>query len=64
MVVIRNNYIISGEPNLWWDTNVRIFSLSLINDVDTIDVDIFQAAPEIWCGRQVRQILLYDTSHI
>lgn len=51
-------------PYLSWDTDVRFFSLSLVDDVDAIDEDVFQAAPEIWCGGQVRQILLYDTSYI
>lgn len=46
------------------DADVRFFSLSLVDDVDAIDEDVLQAAPEIWCGGQVRQILLYDTSYI
>ncbi len=51
-------------PYLSRDADVRFFSLCLVDDVDTIDEDVLQAAPEIWCGRQVRQILLYDTSYI
>lgn len=51
-------------PYLARDADVRLFSLCLVNDVDAIDEDVLQAAPEIWCGGQVRQILLYDTSYI
>lgn len=65
MVVIRNfHQIITGMPCLFWYTDVRFFSLSLVNDVDAIDEDIFQATPEIWCGGQVRQIFLNDTPYI
>lgn len=51
-------------PYLSWDTDVRFFSLSLINDVDAIDEDVLEAAPEIWCGGQARQVWLYDPSYI
>lgn len=65
MVVIRNfHQIIAGMSNPFWNTDVRFFSLSLVDDVDAIHEDVFQAALEIWCGGQVRQILLDDTSYI
>lgn len=48
---------------LSWDTDVRFFSLSLINDVDPIDEDVLEAAPEIWRGGQAGQVWLYDPSY-
>lgn len=51
-------------PYLSWDTDVRFFSLSLINDVDAVDKDVLEAAPEILCGGQVRQVWLYNPSYI
>lgn len=41
-----------------------MLSLSLVNDIDAIDEDVLQTAPEIWDGGQVRQILLDDSAHI
>lgn len=40
------------------------FSLGLIDDVDTVDEDVFQAAPEVRCSGQVGQVLLYDTPNV
>lgn len=50
--------------NLLWYKDVRFLSPGLVNDVDVIDEDVLQAATEIWCGRQVRQVLLYYSSYI
>lgn len=33
---------------LSWDPDFRIFSLGLVNDVDSIDENVLQAASEIW----------------
>lgn len=65
MVIISNSVLeCSIKPYLSWDSDVRFISLSLVNDVDAIDEDVLQAAPEIWCTGQVMHILLYDTSYI
>lgn len=42
----------------------RVFSLGLIDDVNAVNEDVFQTAPEVWCGGQVGQVLLYDTPDI
>lgn len=52
------------KSHLSRDADFRLLSLSHVDDVDAIEKDVFKAAPEIRCGRQVRQILLYDTSDI
>lgn len=59
--------------NEWWspwfvylsrDADFRFFSLGHVDDVNAIDEDVFQAAQEIGCSGQMRQVLLYDTSDI
>lgn len=50
--------------HLSWYVDVRFFSLGLINDVDVIDEDVLQAAPEIRRGREVRQVFLYYAPYI
>lgn len=52
------------KPYLSWNADFRFFSLGLVDDVDVIDEDVLQAAPEIWCSGQVRQIFLYDSTDI
>lgn len=47
-----------------WYADFRLFSLGLINDVDAVDEDIFQAASEVWCGREVGQVWLYYSTYI
>ena len=64
MLSQENHVMFCVKPHLSWDADFRLFSLSHVDDVDVIDKDVFKAAPEIWCGGQVRQILLYDTSNI
>lgn len=44
--------------------DVGIFSLGLVDDIDAIDEDVFHTAREIWCGREVRHVLLYYSSNI
>lgn len=56
--------VVTGMSNLSWDPDFRVFSLGLVDDVDSIDEDVLQAAPEIWGRGQVGQILLYDASDI
>lgn len=46
------------------NADFRFFSLCHIDDVDTVDENIFQAAPEVRCCRQVGQVLLYDTPNV
>lgn len=46
------------------NSDFRVFSLCLVDDVDAVDEDVFQAAAEIRRGGQVRQILLDDTSNV
>lgn len=46
------------------NSDFRVFSLRLVDDVDAVDEDVFQAAAEIRRGGQVRQILLDDTSNV
>lgn len=46
------------------NANFGFFSLGLIDNVDTVDEDVFQAAPEVGCGGQVGQVLLYDTPDV
>lgn len=33
---------------LSWDTDFRVFSLSFVNYVDSVDENVLQAAPEVW----------------
>lgn len=61
VVNVKNRYY---WTNLARYTDLRFFSLGLVNDVNAIDEDIFQAPPKILCCRQVRQILLYYSSYI
>ena len=53
-----------AKPYLSRNTDVRFFSLGLVNDIDAVNEDIFQTASEIWCGREVRQVLLYYSTYI
>lgn len=46
------------------NADFRVFSLGLIDDVDVVDEDVFQTAPEVRCGGQVGQVLLYDTPDV
>ena len=64
LTVITNDNHICRKPYLSGNADFRFFSLSHVNYVDTVDEDILQAAPEIWCSGEVRQVLLYYSSHI
>lgn len=46
------------------NTNVRFFSLGLVDDIDAINEDILKTSSEIWNGREVRQVWLNYSSDI
>lgn len=46
------------------NADFRFFSFGHIDNVDAVDKDVFQAAPEVRCGGQVGQVLLYDTPNV
>lgn len=62
--VFSSSSAFTGMFYLSWDTDFRVFSLSFVNYVDSVDENVLQAAPEIWGWGQVRQILLDNTANI
>lgn len=53
-----------NDAYLLRNADFGFFSFGFIDNVDAVDEDVFQAAPEVRCRWQVGQVLLDDTPNV